>query len=162
MTLEDELRVEIVDTLRKRKKDDIRDIIEYVMATPLKTGGNMMQANGTTSFSQLMSEGANMDTATRIILAQTARAMNGDVKSAEFLFKYGGYTPVVDQRITLELPQIIDDVSVDRTRDILTSSVSKDTILIPPASEPALEPPKEDAPKASAPKKKRKTVKDDA
>lgn len=133
MTIEDELRVEIVETLRKRKKEDIKEIIDCVMATPLKKG-EMLKADGITTFSQLMAKDANMDTATRIILAQTARAMNGDVKSAEFLFRYGGYTPAIDQKITLELPQIVDDISAPDTRDILTSAVSKDTIHLPPAS----------------------------
>lgn len=150
MTIEDELRVEIVDTLRKRKKEDIKEIIDCVMATPLKKG-EMLKADGVTSFSQLMRADANMDTATRIILAQTARAMNGDVKSAEFLFKYGGYTPTIDQRITLELPQIIDDVSTNDARDILTSAVSKEAIHLPPSPVPALaQPVKED----KAPKKR--------
>lgn len=125
MSLENDLRVEIMGTLQRRRKDDVRAIIEAVMAMPLEKG-EITQVDGKKAMTEMKS--ANTDVITRIVLVQAARASNGDVKSAEFLFKYAGYTPATDQRVTLELPQIIDDVSAPTTSSFLTSAVPKDSI----------------------------------
>ena len=37
----------------------------------------------------------------------------GDLKSAEFLMKYGGYTPPAETEVTMDLPRIIDDFGTD-------------------------------------------------
>lgn len=129
MSLENDLRVEIMSTLQRRRKDDIRAIIEAVMAMPIEKG-EITQVDGKKAMTEMKS--ANTDVITRIILTQAVRALNGDVKSSEFLFKYAGYTPATDQRVTLELPQIIDDVSAPTTSSFLTSAVPKDSIRSAP------------------------------
>ncbi len=137
MSLESDLRVEIMDTLQRRRKDDVKAIIEAVMAMPLEKG-EVTQVDGRRAMTEMKS--ANTDVVTRIVLVQAARASNGDVKSAEFLFKYAGYTPSTDQRVTLELPQIIDDVSAPTTSSFLTSAIPKDSLIDAPDIEALPEP----------------------
>ena len=93
--------------LDKRQRRDVRLLIRTVMSTPLKDGP-VTEVDGKISIAELSKK--NLDVQTRIILTMAGQAAGGDPKSAEFLFKYAGYTPPTEQNVTVNLPRIINDL----------------------------------------------------
>lgn len=98
---------QIQNIIAKRQRRDAKMLIRMVMQTPLKDGP-VAEVDGKMSIAALSKE--NLDVQTRIMLTMAGQASSGDVKAAEFLMKYGGYTPPVEQNVTVNLPRIINDI----------------------------------------------------
>jgi hypothetical protein len=92
---------------RKRSRADLQKIIGLVLDSPLNEG-DMEEIRGDISVQTLAT--MNTDLKSRIILRMALGAANGDLKSAEFLMKYGGYTPPTESEVTMDVPRIIDDI----------------------------------------------------
>lgn len=103
---------------KKRRKRDLKELIEVILETPLKKKGEVAFADGDISLEQLSKE--NTDVQTRIIMAIARNAASGDVKSAEFLMRFSGKEPPRQQHLTMELPTIIDDMT-DRMTPVIAS-----------------------------------------
>lgn len=103
---------------KKRRKRDLKELIEVILETPLKKKGDVMFADGEVSLEQLSKE--NTDVQTRIVMAIARNAAGGDVKSAEFLMRFSGKEPPRQQHLTMELPTIIDDMT-DRVTPVIAS-----------------------------------------
>lgn len=103
---------------KRRRKRDLRELIDVILETPLKKKGDIMFADGEISLEQLSKE--NTDVQTRIIMAIARNAAGGDVKSAEFLMRFAGKEPPRQQHLTMELPTIIDDMT-DRMTPVIAS-----------------------------------------
>lgn len=97
---------------RKRSRADLQKIIGLVLDSPLNDG-EMEEVKGDISVQTLAT--MNTDLKSRIILRMALGAANGDLKSAEFLMKYGGYTPPAETEVTMDVPRIIDDIGTDDT-----------------------------------------------
>ena len=97
---------------RKRSRADLQKIIGLVLDSPLNDG-EMEEVKGDISVQTLAT--MNTDLKSRIILRMALGAANGDLKSAEFLMKYGGYTPPAETEVTMDVPRIIDDIGKDDT-----------------------------------------------
>lgn len=98
---------QIQNIIAKRQKRDAKMLIRLIMETPLKEGP-VAHVDGKMSIAELSKQ--NLDVQTRIYLTMAGQAANGDTKSADFLMKYGGYTPPVEQNVTVNLPRIINDL----------------------------------------------------
>lgn len=90
-------------------RTDVTDIIRQVLASPIKKEGPVVEADGRTSMEELSK--CNTTVQTRIVTQMAFNAIQGDVKSAEFLMKYGGYAPPETREQIIDMPVIIDDVS---------------------------------------------------
>ena len=97
---------------RKRSRAGLQKIIGLVLDSPLNDG-EMEEVKGDISVQTLAT--MNTDLKSRIILRMALGAANGDLKSAEFLMKYGGYTPPAETEVTMDVPRIIDDIGTDDT-----------------------------------------------
>ena len=97
---------------RKRSRADLQKIIGLVLDSPLNDG-EMEEVKGDISVQTLAT--MNTDLKSRIILRMALGAANGDLKSAKFLMKYGGYTPPAETEVTMDVPRIIDDIGTDDT-----------------------------------------------
>lgn len=109
VAIADEKTVERI--IAKRQKRDSKEIIRMVMATPLKDEGEygpVVMPDGKMSIAELSKK--NLDVQTRIYLTMAGQATSGDVKSAEFLMKYGGLTPPAEQTVNINLPRIVNDI----------------------------------------------------
>ena len=100
--------VAAVDKVRKKRaKRDSKILIRAIMETPLKKG-EVYEVDGETPMEVIARQ--NTDIQTRMLLKIAGQAANGDIKAADFLMKYGGYTPPVEQNITMKVPVIVDDL----------------------------------------------------
>lgn len=95
---------------RKRSRADLQKIIGLVLDSPLNDLP-VEEVTGELSVQSLAQ--MNTDMKSRIILRAALSAANGDLKSAEFLMKYGGYTPPAESEVAVEVPTIIDDIGSD-------------------------------------------------
>lgn len=107
---EDEFNAEVDRTRRRRSRADMQKIINLVMDSPLNDAPTE-EIDGRTAVKVLATK--NTDLKARIILQMAVNAALGDLKSAEFLMKYGGYTPPAETEVTMDLPRIIDDFGTD-------------------------------------------------
>lgn len=98
---------------KARRTQDLKEVIKFVLASPLKDKGEVIQADGKMSLESLSK--ANTDVQTRMIMQIAKSAATGDVKSAEFLAKYGGLEPPKQQHVSVDLPVIIDDMTNRKT-----------------------------------------------
>ena len=71
--------------------------------------GPKYEVDGDTPMSAIAKK--NTDVQTRMFMQIAGQALTGDIKSAQFLMKYGGLEPEEKRSITVELPQFIDDIS---------------------------------------------------
>lgn len=109
--------------MREHEDVDIRRLIHLVLDSPSlplseervvsKDGklisGPLESPDGTTSLKEF--KGKNTLASTRLIINMAAQAINGDVKAADFLMKYGGFTPPREEKVSVDLPVIIDDMT---------------------------------------------------
>ena len=95
--------------MEQNRGRDISEIIKQVLVSPIKSTGKLVYADGNVSMQELSQ--SNTDVQTRIITQMAFNAAQGDTKSAEFLMKYGGYEPASEQRLTIDMPQIINDMT---------------------------------------------------
>lgn len=107
---EDEFNAEVDRTRRRRSRADMQKIINLVMDSPL-SDAPIEEIDGKTAVKVLATK--NTDLKARIILQTAVNAATGDLKAAEFLMKYGGYTPPAETEVTMDLPRIIDDFGTD-------------------------------------------------
>lgn len=92
---------------RRNSRRDMQQLITMVLDSPLGPG-NVDVVDGTKPISAY--EKANTDVKTRIILQYALDAMHGNIKAADFLFKYGGYEPVHEANVSLDTPTFIEDI----------------------------------------------------
>lgn len=109
--------------LDERRREDLRDVIRIILASPLKKDGTVTYADGAMSLQQLSKHNTNV--MTRIVMSTADSAARGDVKSAELLFKYGGFEPVKEQNITVNTPQLIDDMTC-RAEPVISAVLESD------------------------------------
>lgn len=108
MMVEEQKVVEAVDKVRKKRaRRDTKILIQAIMESPLKKG-ETVEVDGNTPIEQIAKQ--NTDVQTRMFLKIAGQAAQGDIKAADFLMKYGGYTPPVEQNITMRVPVIVDDI----------------------------------------------------
>lgn len=119
---------QIQNIIAKRQRRDAKMLIRMVMQTPLKDGP-VAEVDGKMSIAALSKE--NLDVQTRIMLTMAGQASSGDVKAAEFLMKYGGYTPPVEQNVTVNLPRIINDIEFNEEEETKALEASYDILESP-------------------------------
>jgi len=89
-------------------RTDVTDIIRQVLVSPIKKEGVVREPDGHISMEELSR--SNTTVQTRIITQLAYNAIQGDVKSAEFLMKYGGYA-APEREMAVDMPIIVDDVT---------------------------------------------------
>ena len=107
---DEDFQIDLDRARRKRSRADLQKIIGLVLDSPLNEG-ETEEIRGDISVQTLAT--MNTDLKSRIILRMALGAANGDLKSAEFLMKYGGYTPPSESEVTMDVPRIIDDLGTD-------------------------------------------------
>ncbi len=107
---DEDFQIDLDRARRKRSRADLQKIIGLVLDSPLNEG-ETEEIRGDISVQTLAT--MNTDLKSRIILRMALGAANGDLKSAEFLMKYGGYTPPTESEVTMDVPRIIDDIGTD-------------------------------------------------
>lgn len=105
----DSFEAEVLQTVKRRRKSDLKEVIQTVLKCPSKHDGDVELVDGSKPIGYYLDK--NIDVMTRIVLVQATAAGNGDLKSAEFLMKYGDYTPAQEHTISV-IPTIIDDLSM--------------------------------------------------
>jgi len=96
--------------MEKRRQADLQEVVRLVLASPLKRdGGEIVRADGEMSMEELSQR--NTDVFTRIVAQMAYDAAKGDVKAAEFLMKIGDLAPADRKEVTLDVPQLIDDMT---------------------------------------------------
>lgn len=115
---------EVKKVMKSRHKQDLKEIINLVLSSPLKDKGEITQVDGDMSLESLSK--MNTDVQTRIVMQIAKDAATGEVKSAEFLMKYAGKEPPKQQQITMELPTLIDDMTCRATPVIASALVEHD------------------------------------
>lgn len=103
----------IENELAKRKEQDFQEIVSLVLKSPIRRDVPIEYADGSISMDELSH--MNTDVQTRIISQMAYNAGMGDVKAAQFLMDYGGLKPVQKQEITLDVPQLVDDMTDRKT-----------------------------------------------
>ena len=107
--------------LNKRKEQDFQEIVALVLKSPIRRDVPMQYADGTLSMDELSH--MNTDVQTRIIAQMAYNAGMGDVKAAQFLMDYGGLKPAQRQEVTLDIPQLVDDMT-DRLSPVPSSPLA--------------------------------------
>lgn len=95
-------------TIKSNNKVDIERITDAILKSPSKSS-DVKLIDGTVPLDSYKAD--NLDIATRIMYIMAKKAANGDIKCAEFVFKYGRLEPPKEQVLTVDLPVIIDDMS---------------------------------------------------
>ena len=110
---------EVKKIMRARRTQDLKEVINLILNSPLKNKGEIVQVDGEISLEELSR--SNTDVQTRIIMQMAKDAATGEVRSAEFLMKYAGKEPPKQQQITMDLPTIVDDMTY-RTTPVVASA----------------------------------------
>ena len=92
---------------RSNERRDMQRLIQLALASPVNPG-EYSEIDGEISVTELAAKNTTMRS--RIILSAAVLAGNGDDKARNFLFKYGGYEPVKEQSVSVDIPMIIDDL----------------------------------------------------
>lgn len=100
---------QVTREMEKRKQQDFAEIVNLVLASPIRGDIPVQRADGGYSMDELSH--MNTDVQTRIVAQMAYNAGLGDVKAAEFLMKYGGLEPPAKQEILLDVPQLVDDMT---------------------------------------------------
>lgn len=111
---------------RSRRYRDTQELIRTILNTPLKEGA-VFEVDGDTPMSTIAKK--NTDVQTRMFMQIAGQAISGDIKSAQFLMKYGGLEPAEKQTISVELPQFIDDVTPRAAAVVAPAAIA----ALPPA-----------------------------
>lgn len=94
---------------RIRRKQDLQDVIDLIMHSPLKKGEVIkLSPDNPVPLSEL--KGKNVEMQTAMVLSMASGAVGGDVKKAEWMCKYGGYEPVKETKLQVESITFIDDI----------------------------------------------------
>lgn len=119
MPMPTEFENEVVKTIKKRRTSDLREVIRGVLTCPTQNGGDVVEVDGDLPIQDYLDK--NVDVMTRIVIRQALMAANGDVKSAEFLMKYGAYTPAQEMSVSV-MPTFIDDLPIVDA-EVVTKSI---------------------------------------
>ena len=84
-----------------RATQSLKEIVNLVMNSPIGDGVPV-KLDGRMSMMSLMDK--NLDVQSAITVRMANQALNGDVKSADWLVKMGGMEPVKEQKISIDLP----------------------------------------------------------
>lgn len=84
-----------------RRENSLKEIVTIVMNSPIGDGVPV-KLDGRMSMMSLRDK--NLDVQTGIAVRMANQALNGDVKSADWLVKMGGMEPVKEQKIMVDLP----------------------------------------------------------
>ncbi len=106
--MSEEFEEKVCRTIKRRRKTDLKAVIREVLSSPMLDPGDIVEVDGDQPLAYYLDK--NIDVMTRIVIRQAMAAGNGDIKSAEFLMKYGAYTPAQETTLTV-IPTIIDDLS---------------------------------------------------
>lgn len=112
--------------MKARRKKDLKEIIDIVMHSPL-TEQQLTDLDGTIPMSQL--RGLNLDVQTAITVRIANQAVGGDIKSAEWLGKYGGLEPIREQKVTLDLPILYSNMD-ELPEDVKAALAAETAIAI--------------------------------
>jgi hypothetical protein len=109
-----------------KDRQDMQRLIRLIFDTPIddphKKG--LKELGDVSSLEGLKKQ--NTDVKTRILVAQALQACNGDIKSADFLMKYGGLEPVKESQVSLETPVFIDDLDDDSPIEVVQEDEDAD------------------------------------
>lgn len=117
--------------MRQLTRKDVQRIIGLMMASPM-TKGDVQEFDGIKPFLE-MTEKGNLTLGSKILANIAKQAHNGDVKSAELLLKYGGFTPAVETQVEVTLPTFVDDVTIER--NITDEVVAEEPKVLSPPNE---------------------------
>lgn len=92
---------------RSNDRRDMQRLIQLALITPINPG-EVTEFDGDISLNELA--GMNSTVRSRIVLNAAFAASNGDDKARTFLFKYGGFEPVKEQSLSVDIPTFIDDL----------------------------------------------------
>lgn len=107
--IEDPVRSrQMAKMLDKTKARDTTEITRLILSSPIKRGSRVVEADGIISMEELSQSNTTVET--RIIAQMAFNAARGDVKSAEFIFKYAGLEPPQKQEVLLDIPTIVNDM----------------------------------------------------
>lgn len=90
-----------------KDREDMKRLIRLFMNTPLKNMPTVDPEKATCIESY---NKQNTDVKTAMTLAVIKGAIKGDLKCAEFLMKYGGFELPKEANITVDTPNIINDM----------------------------------------------------
>lgn len=127
--MSEEFELQVARTIKRRRKTDLKAVIREVLTCPTLEPGDVVEVDGDQPLPYYLDK--NIDVMTRIVIRQALAAGNGDIKSAEFLMKYGAYTPAQEATVTV-LPTIIDDLSLPRPAVQLKAPETEDLIDVTP------------------------------
>lgn len=105
---EDDMIQHVRKMERRNAKRDMKMLIRELLEMPV-SDGRVFGIDDVQSISELAK--LNTDVRTRILISVANDAARGDIKAAELLLKYGGYTPAIEQNVSVRLPQIINDLT---------------------------------------------------
>ena len=105
--MSEEFEKMVVSTIKRRRKSDLKEVIRSVLVSPTLNDGDVELVDGSKPIGAYLD--SNIDVMTRIVIRQALAAGSGDVKSAEFLMKYGAYTPAQETNLNV-IPMIVDDI----------------------------------------------------
>lgn len=95
--------------MKARQERDFQEIVKLVLNSPLMADRPLDVPTGSDSLERISM--MNTDVQTRMVAQMAYDAAHGDVKAAEFLMEYGGLKPASKQEITVDVPQLIDDMT---------------------------------------------------
>lgn len=101
---------EVESVKASRQNKDMRDLIGLVLESPINSSdAQLAEVDGNYSIQSFKNK--NTDVRTRILFAISMKAMQGDIKAAEFLMKYGGFEPPKEHNIDIKTPVFINDLT---------------------------------------------------
>lgn len=107
--MDKEFEDKMVKTLKKRRKADLKNVIDFALKCPTKDAGDVVEIDGSLPIKDYLDK--NIDMLSYIVLRLTSAAAGGDTKATELLFKYGGMQPPTEVEHTI-LPTFIEDIPV--------------------------------------------------
>ena len=120
----------------ERRKQDLKEVIDIVMHSPLSDKQALTLLDGTLPMNKVSK--LNLDVQTGITICMVKQALEGDIKSADWLGKYGGLEPVREQKITMDLPSFYSNMD-ELPEDVKAALAAESAIAIAAADEEARE-----------------------
>ena len=106
---------------KERRQFALRDIIETVLASPLKTG-KVIKLSKDSPIPLRELKGANVEMQVAMVLSIASEAAGGDIKAADWLCKYAGLEPAKETKVEVESVTFIDDIP---STDVVAAAVAK-------------------------------------
>lgn len=105
---EEQIARDVAKVKRTNDRRDMQRLIRTVLASPLSSNGEVLRVDGERSIESFKKK--NTDVQTRIVINAALGAASGDAKARDFIFKYGGFEPVKEQSVSVDLPTFVDDM----------------------------------------------------